>query len=171
MAELSLRSAETLSMPEYQVKAAFLYNFAKFVEWPKDAFRDTNSPIVIGVFGKDPFGLDLEKVVGQRKVNGRNVVIKRFNNVMDARSTQIVFVPASEQEHWIAMSKAIQGQSVLTVGETTQFVEAGGVAALVLEGKIRITLNMEAARRARLAISSHLQNYARIIRPGPSQPK
>lgn len=171
---LPLRSAEVTAAPEYQIKAACLFQFAKFVEWPKGTFLDTNAPVLIGVFGKDPFGADLEAVVAKHRVNGRKIVVKRFNNVLEAKSVHIVFVPAGEQEHWMAMSSAIQGLSVLTVGETTQFVEAGGVASLIPVGKVRltmqITINMDAAERARLAVSSQLQASARIIRPSRAGP-
>lgn len=166
----SLQSAE-ITAPEYQAKAAFLYYFAKFIEWPADTFRDPGAPFVIGIFGKDPFGLDLEKVVGKGKANGRSVVIKRFNNVLEAKATQILFVPATEEARWTEIASAIKGLPVLTVGETAQFPLSGGVISLIPEGKMRVTINMDAASRARLVVSSHLQDYARIIRPSQPDPK
>ena len=165
----SLSGAEGVTAPEYPLKAAFLFNFAKVIEWPKTTFRDAKTPMVVGVFGKDPFGGDLELVFGKRQANGRNVVINRFNNVAEAKTCQILFVPATEQGRWSEISEAIKGLSVLTVGETAQFTQMGGIISLVPVGTTRMTINMDAAERANLVVGSLLQNIATIVRPSRPQ--
>src|SRR5712691_8044801 len=153
---------------EYQIKAAFLYNFAKFVEWPADAFADPHAPIVLGIVGEDPFGSVLDKIVLGKTVNDRGLVIKRLKEGPDLRNCHILFVSSSERKHMPQILESLQGSSVLTVGETDRFAQSGGVINFILEeNKVRFEINSETAARAGLKISSKLLALARIVANQP----
>lgn len=144
---------------EYQVKAAFLYNFAKFVEWP--ALANPAFPITMCVLGKDPFGKALESVMEGKTVNGRPIVIRRTNDLAVARSCQVLFLSASEAGRAGEIVKGLRDASVLTVSDLDRFTEAGGVIALVMEGqRVRFRINSKAAAFANLKISSKLLQLA-----------
>ena len=149
---------------EYQIKAAFLYNFVKFVEWPTKTFADTNTPIIIGVLGKDPFGGALEPIEG-KNVKGRKVVIRRFKGVRDLKFSHVLFVSSSEKERLAQIMKTIKDWSVLTVGDMERFTEVGGIINLVIErNKVRFEVNLSNAERAGLKLSSRLLKLARVVR-------
>ena len=149
---------------EYRVKAAFLLNFTKFVEWPEDAFEDGGSPFTIGVLGRDPFGPILDDTVREKVVQGRHVVVKRFSTVEDFEPCHILFVCSSEQKQIDHIFEAVGDSSVLTVGEMEQFARRGGTVNFVLEeNKVRFEINPAAAERSRLKISSKLLNLANIV--------
>ncbi|HEX2711650.1 MAG TPA: YfiR family protein [Candidatus Acidoferrales bacterium] len=156
--------AQSEPPPEYQIKAAFLYNFAKFVEWPADAFADPHAPLVLGIVGEDPFGSVLDKLVLDKTVNGRGLLIKRLKHGPDLRNCHILFVSSSERKRVAQILESLQGASVLTVGETQRFAQSGGVIDFILEeNKVRFEINSDAAARARLNISSKLLALARIV--------
>jgi len=149
---------------EYQIKAAFLYNFAKFVEWPADAFADPHAPLVLGIVGEDPFGSVLDKLVLGKTVNGRGLVIKKLKQGADLRNCHILFLSSSETKRVPQILESLQGASVLTVGERERFAQSGGVINFILEeNKVRFEINSDAAARARLNISSKLLALARIV--------
>lgn len=153
--------AQDTSPTEYQIKAAFLYNFAKFVEWPPTAFADTQSPIVIGVLGKNVFDDNLEKIIHGKTVNNRPFLFKEFHTVAEATNCHILFISASEQKKLPKILEGLQGASVLTVSETDQFIAAGGMINFVIEDKkIHFQINDEAAKKAGLKISSKLLSLA-----------
>jgi hypothetical protein len=149
---------------EYQVKAAFLYNFAKYVEWPRAAFKDDKAPIVVGVLGDDPFGSALDEALEGKTVDGRRVVARRFAKEKDARQAHILFLPASEDERLPAVLRALAGASVMTVGDAERFAERGAVASFfVEESRVRFCVNVSAAARSDLKISSQLLKLAKIV--------
>ncbi len=149
---------------EYQVKAAFLYNFAKFVEWPSDAFADPRSPIVLGILGEDPFGALLSEMVAGKTVNGRRLEVRHFRRGENFRDCHILFISSSEKRSVPLILGSLGGMSVLTVGETEGFAASGGTINLFLEqNKVRFEVNVEAATRSRLKISSKLLALARIV--------
>jgi hypothetical protein len=140
---------------EYQVKAAFIFNFAKFVEWPSDAFGE-GGVLVVGVVGDDPFGRALDQLNGNT-ANGRRLRIKRLRWDEDLRSCQILFISNSERRHLGKIMDNIRGTSVLTIGEMPQFNQAGGIIKFVIQDdKVRFEINAGAAGQARLRISSKL---------------
>ena len=155
-------SAQEQPPLEYQVKAAFLFNFAKFVEWPPAAFADAKSPIVIGILGDNPFGEDLAKTVRDKTVNNRPITIKKeFRSLADATNCHILFISTSEKQRLPEIFKGLRGASVLTVGETDRFTETGGMINFVTGGnKIRFQINVEAAKSAGLKVSSKLLSLA-----------
>ena len=149
--------AQSQPLSEYQVKAAFLYNFAKFVEWPADAFKDPRAPVMLGIVGEDPFGETLDAMVSGKTVNGRGVVVRRFQHGEDLRGCHILFISSSERKRRARILESVKGSAVLTVGEMDQFVQSGGAIGLLLEeNKVRFEINVGAAARARLKISAKL---------------
>jgi hypothetical protein len=150
---------------EYEVKAALLYNFAKFVSWPDSAFEDARAPFIIGVLGDDPFGDILERTVNDRRVGERPFVIRRWTRVEDARPCHILFVSASEQKRVPRLIQGIAGANIFTVGDVEGFAERGGIADFEMDGKrVRIEINPKSADRAKLHISSKLLALARIVK-------
>lgn len=146
---------------EYQIKAALVFNFAKFVEWPSAAFAGPTSPIVIGILGDNPFRDDLSKTIGSKTIDDHPLVIKEFRSLTEATNCHILFISTSEKKQLSEILVAFKGASVLTVGEMSGFTEAGGMVNFVLEGtKIRFQINNEAAAKAQLKISSKLLTLA-----------
>src|SRR5713226_5924383 len=152
---------------EYLIKAGFIYNFAKFVEWPAAAFAQPDSPIVIGILGTDPFGTLIDRIVENKKIGARGVVVKRLKwgmDLKDLKDCKILFVGASERAHVDDLVQIVKSLPILTVGETPGFAERGGVIRFVLEdNRVRFEVNVEAAHQADLTISSRLLTLARII--------
>ncbi len=152
---------------EYLIKAGFIFNFAKFVEWPPTTFAQADSPIVIGILGTDPFGAIIDQIVQDKKIGGRGFVVKRLKwgtDLKDLKECKILFVGASERVHIDELVQIVKGLPILTVGETPGFAEHGGVIRLVLEdNRVRFEVNVDAARQAGLTISSRLLTLARII--------
>ncbi len=149
---------------EYLIKAGFIYNFAKFVDWPATAFAQ---PIVIGILGTDPFGNLIDRIVENKKIGARGFVVKRLKwntDLKDLKECKILFVGASEKAHIDDVVQIVKSLPILTVGETPGFAERGGVIRFVLEdNRVRFEINVEAAHQADLTISSRLLTLARII--------
>jgi hypothetical protein len=142
---------------EYEVKAAFLFNFAKFIDWPPEVFADTNSPIVVGVLGKNVFGDNLQKIIKDRKVNNRSFEFRKYASVTEATNCQILFISSSEKNDFAKIVSALHNASILTVSETDGFIQAGGMINFMLQDdKIRFQISDDAAKKARLKISSKL---------------
>jgi hypothetical protein len=161
-------SAGAQDVSEYQVKAAFLYNFAKFVEWPGAAEPSPDGFFVIGILGKDPFGSTLDLLVKTKTVMGRHIEVKRFTRVEDVHGCQMVFISASEARKLPATIKALNGMSVLTVSEVPQFLEAGGMLNLILAGnRVAFEANPRAAEREGFRLSSKLLQLAVNLRGAP----
>jgi hypothetical protein len=153
--------AQEAQPSEYQLKAAFLFNFAKFVEWPVEAFSEPKAPLVIGVLGENPFGEHLERTVHGKTINGHLLMVKELRSPAEARDCHILFIGTYEKTRLPEVFESLRGASVLTVGETEHFTEAGGMINFVLEGgKIRFQVNDVAAKGARLKISSKLLSLA-----------
>jgi YfiR/HmsC-like len=146
---------------EYQIKAAFLFNFAKFVDWPPEAFSDANSPIVIGVLGKNVFGHYLADTIRDKTVDNRHFEFKEFTSVNYITNCQILFISPSVKDSLPAIVKGLRNASILTVSETDQFIKAGGMINFTIEdNKIHFQISDEAARKAGLKISSKLLSLA-----------
>jgi YfiR/HmsC-like len=152
---------------EYLIKAGFIYNFAKLVEWPTASFVQPDSPIVIGILGEDPFGATLDKIVADKKINGRGLAVKRLKwsrDLKDLKDCNILFVSTSEKEHIESVIDAMKGLPILTIGDAPGFAKRGGVMNFVLEdNKVRFEVNVEAAKHADLTISSRLLTLAKIV--------
>jgi len=166
-------SGAATSYTEYQVKAAFLYNFARFVDWPADAFRESESPFRIGIFGENSFGTTLEQLVAGKNVKGRPLTVVRFERVQDIEDCQILFVGAGQVGRISQVLAKVGTSAILTVGEVDGLARRGGIINFVLrENRVRFQVNVDAAERAHLRISSKLLKLAEIVRdsaPDPAQ--
>jgi len=158
--------AEQSRAEEYKVKAAFLYNFAKFVEWPDLAFPDAAAPFVIAVLGDDPFGDALDLLKG-KTVQGRPIVVRRAASLADLGRVNILFVASSERSRLGSVLPAAEAMHALTVGDAQGFRSQGGTIQLVRDGdKIGFEVNLDASRRAELTISSKLLTLAKAVGGG-----
>jgi hypothetical protein len=154
---------ETDGSVEYPVKLAFLYNFTKFVEWPAQSYRDAGAPLVICVVGDDPFRPELEQELRTRTVDGHGVEVRALKPSDTLNECHMVFIPVTANEQAARIVKGLDGTSTLTVGETAGFAASGGIINLMVEGnKIHIEVNLLAADRAGLKISSKLLSIAKI---------
>ncbi|HKV81912.1 MAG TPA: YfiR family protein [Candidatus Sulfotelmatobacter sp.] len=164
------QSSDSAASSEYLIKAGFIYNFAQLVHWPSVAFSQADSPVVIGILGTDPFGSIIDRVVENKKLDGRNLVVKRLRwgkDLKDLKECNILFVSSSEKEHIPDLVNTVKWLPILTIGETPGFAARGGIINLTLEdNKVRFEVNIEAAKQANLNISSRLLALARIVPQG-----
>lgn len=164
--------AQSEASTEYQLKAAFLYNFARFVDWPPEAFRDASAPLVVCIEGDDPFGNALDQTFQGKTVNGRAFVIRRGRQLPELKQCHIVFISSSERRRLPQIFSRLQGASVLTVGESERFASSGGVIQFALQdNRVHLLINPDAAARARLKVSSKLLAIAAIVPGDPRKGK
>jgi ribosome-associated protein YbcJ (S4-like RNA binding protein) len=173
--------ADSTASREYQVKAAFLYNFIKFVDWPKEKVTDPNAPLTIGIIGKDPFE-DAFEPLQEKAARDRKVVIQRFEGFVeleksgkkkkdqphpksqDIQKCHLLFICPSESERIADIIASVKGHSVLTVADTQGFLESGGIINFIMEEqKVRFEINVTNARRAKLQIRSQLLRLAKRV--------
>jgi hypothetical protein len=150
---------------EYQAKAAYLYNFGKFVEWPPEALPGPADPIETCVLGRDPFGHWLKDSIAGKSIGGHPLEIRHVSSVADAGACQILFVSASEPKRvWSAIS-AMKRPGILTVGECSDPAECGAIINFTLENdKLRFEIDSAAAELAKLKISSRLLSLAQSVK-------
>jgi hypothetical protein len=154
--------AQTNQLSEYQIKAAYLLNFTRFVEWPTNAFPKTNSSFVIGVAGINPFGDELQRVFANQDVVGHRFEIRDVTRVSEARECHLLFVCRSERRHVDEILGGLAQRPVLTVSDIDRFNQDGGIVRLFMEGrKVRFEINDAQARRNGLKISSKLLSLAK----------
>lgn len=164
--------ADTEESKEYSIKAAFLYNFIKFVDWPKEKPSDEKT-ITIGIIGKNPFGKAFEPLE-DKVAKDKKVIIKSFLSVEESelpreqieaiRKCHVLFICRSEAKHLKKIIDSVRDHSVLTVGDMANFVESGGIINFVKEEeKVRFEINNTAARKARLDIRSKLLRLAKKV--------
>ncbi|MRR54629.1 MAG: YfiR family protein [Deltaproteobacteria bacterium] len=145
---------------EYQVKAAFLLNFAKFVEWPAGHVKET---FTIGILGRDPFDSALDSLSG-KTVRGKRVVVRRYQDPDESREADILFISASEKRELPRILKTIRGNSILTVGDSKDFGRSGVmINLLLLQKRVGFEINLAAAQRDGLQISSNLLKLAQEV--------
>jgi hypothetical protein len=152
---------------EYDLKAVFLYNFASFVDWPREALPEAAQPFVIGVLGQDPFGRALEEVVAGEKAHGASLQVRRCQTVAEARECHILFIGASEAPRLAAILQELKGRPVLTVADMPRFLETGGIIAFSTDGRVQLHVNTATARLAGLTISSKLLRVAKVVDTAP----
>ena len=163
-AGINAQSSDSAGSSEYLIKAGFIYNFAQLVQWPPTAFSQADSPIVIGILGTDPFGELIDRVVQNKKLDGRNLIVRRLKRGASLKDCQILFVGSSEAAHLDEILQSTKTLPILTIGEMPGFAMRGGIINLTVEGnKIRFEVNIEAAKQANLNISSRLLALARIV--------
>jgi hypothetical protein len=148
---------------EYKIKAAFLFNFTKYVEWPAESFKSDSAPFTIGILGVDPFGNALDLLADQN-VRGRKIILKKVRRVDEAGGCQLLFVCSSEKGQWRTIITELKGRNILTISDIDQFAGGGGMIGLVqVEDKIQFEVNLDAAQQAKLKISSQLLKLAKIV--------
>lgn len=159
-----LANDASAALSEHRLKAVFLFNFTKFVEWPPSAFGAADAPFVIGVFGHDPFGSDLDDIARGETINGRQLLVRRVQTVQDAAACQILFIPHSEQARLDEVLAGLTRSNTLTVSDLDGAARRGTMIRLVTDhDKIRLRINVESARAAGLTISSKLLRAAEIV--------
>jgi hypothetical protein len=148
----------------YEVKTAFLFNFAKFIDWPTSSFASPQSPFTICVLGQDPFGSNLDDTMHGKMIGDRTVAVRRLRDKAEGRRCQIVFVSSSESTHLVEIVGSLQGAPVLLVGETNGFATLGGTIEFTLEdNRVRLVINTDAVDRSGLRFSSKLLALAKIV--------
>lgn len=159
---------ESAHSKEYQIKAAFVLNFAKFLEWPESRFASDEQPIAIGVIGSAPLAAELESIVKDRKVQGRSVLVRSANSSDEVRDVHLLFVGAGQSAAFATVKATAETSGVLTVGESPEFQAAGGMITFLIEGdKVRFAINVGSAEQAHLKISAQLQQLAVTVRRAP----
>jgi hypothetical protein len=149
---------------EYQVKAVFLFNFGQFVEWPATVYDSPQAPFIIGVLGEDPFGGSLDQVVRGESVGNRSLVVRRFRSAREIGDCHILFIGRNEADQLRAALEAVRGRSVLTVTDIPGAEQLGAVIVLFNENnRIRMRINLAAAKASQLVISSKLLRPAVVV--------
>jgi hypothetical protein len=162
--------AQNRRFSESEVKAVFLFNFAQFVAWPEGAFLDRQSAFVICILGDDPFGRVLDDVVKGEVVSGRALIVERFRRVEDIRTCHILFVSQFDAEQYAHIFATLVQRPILTVGDTEGFAARGGAIRFVsAQNRIRLRVNLDAAKAANLTISSNLLRSAEVV--GAERPR
>jgi hypothetical protein len=154
------------SPTEFQVKAAYLFNFLKFVEWPDDPGADPHGKWVVGFVGETPIGGELTRLVEGKNVLGRDLQVKNFQTTDNLRACHILFISESEKKRLPAILTVLRGSSVLTVADMDNFIGSGGMVQFVVEdARVRVAIDVGATTRARLKVSSKLLLIAHVV-PG-----
>jgi hypothetical protein len=155
------RAAAQVSDPD--AKAVFLDNFAKFIQWPAEAFEDTQAPLVFGVLGADPLGEALVRGVQGRKVNGRRVQVRQGRTLAEIGHCQLLYLTDSEQEH-VADLLASLPPGVVTVSDMDEFARLGGMLQIaIIQLRVRFALNTARAEHSGVRISSKVLALSRIV--------
>jgi len=155
---------------EYQVKAVFLFNFARFVQWPAVAYPATNSPFVITIVGDDPFGASLDDAVREDRVQNHAIVIQRIRHNDPIPPSQILFIARSEKDRLGEILAQVKNQATLTVADTARAAEQGTMINLVVaQGSVKMEINQQVVESAGLHVSSKLLSLARIVNSSPDQ--
>lgn len=149
---------------EYDIKAVFLFNFTRFVEWPAAQGEDADKPLIIAVLGDDPFGVRLDEAVRGETAGGRELVLKRIHDLDEAGRCDALFIARSEKPQVHKILARLKGRPILTVSDIPDFAAMGGMVELVTDGgKIRLHINVDESKAAQLTISSKLLRPAQIV--------
>lgn len=156
-------AAATEPISEYALKAAFVFHFTQFVDWPDSAFSDAAAPFVIGVLGDNPFGESLAELVEDETFHGRRIVVWHGEKLAESKGCQILFISRSEEAHLERVLDTVHGGNVLTVGDIEGFSAQGGVIGFeVREKRLRLKINVAHAKASGLVISSKLLRQADV---------
>lgn len=149
---------------EYQVKAAFVYNFARFIDWPPQSFADDGSPFVLGVIGDSEIASAVEQIVKGKTVSGRRMVYKRLSADAALDGCNLLLIGATEKRNVGRILDRLKDNNIVTVGETEGFVRYGGVIGFVVQSsKVGFDINVAAAGKKHLKVSSQLLKLARNV--------
>lgn len=148
---------------EYQVKAAFLFNFTRFIRWPATAYTSPAAPFVIGIAGTDPFGNYLDDLVNDEQLDGHRIQVKRYADGQDIDGCQLLFINLNDQAKEKALLAQISHQNILTVSDADDFIKAGGMLHFYKEeNKVKMEIKLAAVKAAQLDISSKLLQLAKV---------
>lgn len=162
---LTVLQAQKLKVSEYQVKAVYLYNFGRFVQWPPNATAARGDSFCICVLGEDPFGPSLDSTLAGETVDGKRLAVKRISTPRDAGECRILYISSKEESHLKEILTALDESSILTVSDIPAFSRRGGMIQFVLEGdKVRFEINLAKAETAKLTLSSELLKVAITVR-------
>jgi hypothetical protein len=155
---LIARQAETAeAVPEYQVKAAFILNFTKFIEWPAGAFADSKAPVVLGVVGQDPFGGYLDQMLTGKQAQGRQLQLKKIEHGGTCSGCHLLFISSSEAGRIQEILRSVGGGGTVTISDIPDFESQGGTIRLFITGqRVRFAINTEAPASASVKFSSQL---------------
>ena len=160
----AVTGADTAEDLEYRVKAAYLYNFARFVEWPRRG-ASAGRPFVIGILGENPFGSTLHETVRRKKATGRSLEVREVADLEKAARCDLLFVSVSERREYARILDGLDGAAIFTVSEADSFLDAGGMLSFVIErDRVRFDVNLDAVRKSGLDVSSQLLKVARQVR-------
>jgi hypothetical protein len=160
--------AQASKPTDFQVKAAYLYNFGRFVEWPAKPSSTQSDSFTVCVLGQDPFGPTLDATLSGETIGGKKIVAKRISAPQESGNCQILFLSPREDSRLSEIIEAVDKKAVLTVSDMPQFVDRGGMIQFVLEGKrVRFEVNLTATQRAGLNLSSELLKVATTVRRNP----
>jgi hypothetical protein len=154
------------ALPEYLVKAAFLYNLASFIEWPQGTFEKPDTPLVLGIVGVDPFGDTIDRALADKKVRGHPLILRRVAWGPDLKRCHILFLASSESPRLGALASLVGTLPILTVGDDAGVGSSCIIAFVVEDNKVGFEINRDLAERARLAVSSKVLSLARVRRGG-----
>jgi hypothetical protein len=164
VAKVQAEDQRTSSSLEYKVKAAYLFNFAKYVAWPSSAFSSPDAPITIGVLGDDPFGAILETTVAGRVIEGRNVLIQRSKLPEAVKGCQVIYISTSEKSRLPEILATLDKVPVLTVSEIERFLDQGGMVSFIFDKEaVRFEINSDKANEAGLGISARMLGAAKTV--------
>ncbi len=153
-----------ISNREYQIKAAFVFNFTQFVEWPATSFFNAQSPAVIGILGPDPFGNYLQDLITGEKMKQHPLVIKHFSNVEEVHNCHILYINSSDKKVIENIIEKLKGKNILTISDANRFSKLGGMVRLYTKNdKVNIEINLEAAKEEDLVVSSKLLKFSQIV--------
>jgi hypothetical protein len=161
IALFSFACAQADTGREYQIKAVFLFNFAQFTEWPPEVFESTNSPLVIGILGSDPFGTFLDETVRGEIIKGHRIRIERFKTLSEIKTCHILYIGHSEANRIEPILESLRSKPVLTVADFDTPASAGVIVRFISEhNRVRFQIDLDASREAQLTISSKLLRVA-----------
>ena len=160
--------AEASTLSETQVKALFLFNFTKYVEWPESAFASPTAPLTIGLLGDTELAEPLRALAAGKTVNGHPIVIVDKMTADRATNCHILFLSTAEQKQLPSLLPALRGQPVLAVGENDKFTRLGGIVNFGRrDSKVRLEINTATAGEARLKLCAKLLGVADVVQYKP----
>lgn len=160
-----LLQSQTSPLPEYKIKAVFLFNFTQFVEWPDDAFNSNNDPFIIGILGTDPFGSYIDQAVAGEKVGTHPITVVRYRSVNEINNCRLLFINIADDDDLRSVLSSLNNRGVLTVSDMKGFAASGGVIGFITQNnKLRLQINISAAKAEGLNVSSKLLSVSTILK-------
>ena len=157
--------AQSSKLSDYDIKAAYLFNFGRFVEWPSGGDSPNGGPFTFCILGHDPFGLNLDHMLAGRTINNKAITVKRIATAEESSGCQVLFLDAEEQGKLNKIIEALDDEAVLTVSDIPEFSKHGGMIQFVeKENRVRFEVNLDATRRAGLTLSADLLKVATAVK-------